>query len=196
MLFRSHIENPESLADVAMSVHVTDYQIWHRHLGHMNNQALKKLPKCTVNFPKETYKHKTQPLCSGCMEGKMASKSFPDSDSRASKNFELIHLDLKTLPMDSYHKYKYFIVFVDDRTLAYWIQCLKLKSDAFKAITDFEVHVRVQYKVTIHCWCIDAGGEFINLKLDNTLKSLGISVKKSVSYMHQQNSCSECTSDQ
>ena len=125
----THIENPESLADVMMSVHVTDYQIWHRHLGHMNDQALKKLPKCTINFPKEI-----------------------------SENFELIHSDLKTLPVDSYHKYKYFIVFVDDKILAYWIQCLRLKSDASKAITDFEVHVKVQYKVTICHWCIDAGG--------------------------------------
>ena len=37
----THIENPKSLADVVMSIHVADYQIWHRHLGHMNDQALK-----------------------------------------------------------------------------------------------------------------------------------------------------------
>lgn len=187
----THIEGPESLADVAMSVHVADYQIWHRRLGHMNDQALLKLPHCTVNFPKQVYKRKNQPLCSGCMEGKMASKSFPDSDLRATENFELIHLDLKDLPVASYHKYKYFIVFVDDKTSAYWIQCLKLKSDASKAITDFEAHVRVQYKSTIRRWRIDAGGEFINLKLDDMLKSLGIKVEKSVPYMHQQNGRSE-----
>lgn len=125
------------------------------------------------------------------MEGKMTSKSFPDSETRASECFELIHSDLKSLPVDSYHKYKYFIVFVDDKSLAYWIQCLKLKSDATKAITNFEALVRVQYKSTIRRWHIDAGGEFVNLNLDDTLKSLGIRIEKSVPYMHQQNGRSE-----
>ena len=191
----THIENSESmqLVNVAMSIHIADYQIWHRRLGHMNNQALMKMPHCTTNFPKEIYKHKFSPeICSGCMEGKMMSKSFPDSESRASKNFELIHLDLKSLPVDSYHKYKYFIVFVDDKSSAYWIQCLKLKSDTSKAITNVEALVRVQYKSMICRWHIDAGGEFVNHNLDDTLKSLGIHIEKSVPYMHQQNGHSEC----
>lgn len=190
----THIENPESLEkrEVAMSIHFADYQVWHRHLGHMNDQALVKLPQCTINCPEKIYKQKCTPICLGCMEGKMTSKSFPDSDSRVNENFELIHSDLKTLPVDSYHLYKYFIVFVDDKSSAYWIQCLKLKFDASKVITNFEAQVRVQYKSMIRRWHIDAGGEFVNLKLDDTLKSLGIHIKKSVPYMHQQNGCSEC----
>jgi hypothetical protein len=83
-------------------------------------------------------------------------------------------------------------VFVDDKSSAYWLQCLRLKSDATKAITNFEALIRVQYNLTIRQWRIDAGGEFVNITLEDTLKGLGIHIEKSVSYMHQQNSHSEC----
>ena len=54
----SHIENSQSLleANVATTVHVADYQIWHRRLGHMSDQALLKLPLCTKNLPNTIYK--------------------------------------------------------------------------------------------------------------------------------------------
>ena len=34
------------------------------------------------------------------------------------KAFELIHLDLKSFPIDSYQKYKYLIIFIDDYIVA------------------------------------------------------------------------------
>src|ERR1700723_1127381 len=156
----THIENPESLANVtlAQTVHVADYQIWHRRLGHLNEQALMKMPQCPKSFLRKIQKRKNRPVCSGCMEGKMVLRSFPESESRAKENFELIHSDLKSLPIASYHKYRYFIVFIDDKSSGHWIQCLKLKSDTKKAIKQFEALVRVQYKKIIHQWCIDGGG--------------------------------------
>ena len=72
----THIENPESLQDIALSMHTADYQIWHRHLGHMSEQALFKMPQNTKDFPLKLLKHRNEPLCSGCMEGKMTSQSF------------------------------------------------------------------------------------------------------------------------
>ena len=112
----THIKNSESLqmVNIGYTVYVLDYQIWHKCLGHMTGKALTKLPQCTENFPSQILKRKSTPSCPGCAEGKMTSKSFSESKTRAENIFELIHCDLKTLPVLSYHKYKYFFVFVDN----------------------------------------------------------------------------------
>jgi len=95
------------------TMYVADYRTWHKHLGHMSEQAFRQLTDNTKDFPCVKIP-KSTPVCPGCAQEKMASKSFLDLQSRATTNFELIHLDLKELPTISYHKYKYFIIFVDD----------------------------------------------------------------------------------
>jgi len=95
------------------TMYVANYWTWHKHLSHMSEQAFRQLMDNMKDFPHVKIP-KSTPICSSCAQGKMASKSFPDSQSRATTNFELIHSDLKELPTILYHKYKYFIVFVND----------------------------------------------------------------------------------
>ncbi|KAF8664124.1 hypothetical protein AX16_000814, partial [Volvariella volvacea WC 439] len=59
------------------------------------------------------------------------------STSQASKSFELIHLDLKEFPMKLYHKYKYYMSFVDNYSSYAWVTALKKKSDAIDALKNF-----------------------------------------------------------
>ena len=73
----------------------------------------------------------------------MTSSSFPESLAWAAAPFDLIHMDLKTLPVLSYHKYKYILTFLDDHTSHSWISLLKNKSDTAKAIELAEVHVMI-----------------------------------------------------
>ena len=93
-----------------------------------------------VSIPKEI------PICRGCSQGKMTSSSFLESSTRATVPFDLIHMDLKTLPILSYHKYKYILTFLDDYTSHSWISLLKNKSDMVKAIDHFIAMVSTQYK--------------------------------------------------
>jgi len=78
------------------------------------------------------------PICPGCAQGKMKSRSFPESQSHTMRLFELVHLDLKSLPVESYHWFKYFIVFIDDKSSHIWTANLRKKSDASKAIDKFK----------------------------------------------------------
>jgi hypothetical protein len=68
----THIENPESLADVALAqtMHVADYQIWHNCLSHLNDQALMKMHQCTKKFLNKLQKHKNRPLVLVAWKGK------------------------------------------------------------------------------------------------------------------------------
>jgi len=106
-----------SKANVA-TIHVADYDIWHKRLGHVSPKALSKMPKSTQKFPR-VQTPKFIPVCPGCAEGKMKSRSFPESQSCATRLFELVHSDLKSLPVESYHRFKYFIVFIDDKVIAH-----------------------------------------------------------------------------
>jgi len=79
----------------------------------------------------------------------MKSRSFPESQSCATRLFELIHSDLKSLLVESYHHFKYFIVFIDDKSSHMWTANLRKKSDASKVIKNFEAMARIQHSATI-----------------------------------------------
>ena len=68
-------------------------------------------------------------------------------------------MDLKSMPVVLYHKYKYFIVFYDNFTSHGWTMNLKLKSEAEKAIRQFNAMVKNQHRAFIISVQIDGGGE-------------------------------------
>ena len=85
---------------------------------------------------------------------------FPASDQRSAKAFNKIHMDLKAMPMQSYHSYNYFLIIFDDATSHSWTVNLKQKSDANPAIQQFIAMVKTQYGLLIKEVQINAGGEF------------------------------------
>ena len=113
----------------------------------------------------------------------MHLQPFADSVSRASRVFELIHSDLKELPTILYHKYKYFVTFLDDHSSYCWIVLLKQKSDTLRAINDFLALVRTQYNALVKTFMTDAGGEYKSFNLLNKFKELGITTWTSVPHM-------------
>ena len=108
-------------------------------------------------------------VCRGCVEGKMPSPSFPQLERRASKPFEKVHMDLKSMLVPSYYKNCYFIVFYDDFTSHGWTAMLKLKLDASNAIWQFNAMVKTQFTSSIKEFQIDDGGEFKGWILHNYL---------------------------
>jgi len=178
-----------SKANVA-TIHVADYDIWHKQLGHVSPKVLSKMPTSTQKFP-QVQTLKFIPICPGCAEGKMKSQSFLESQSCAMRLFELIHSDLKSLLVEFYHWFKYFIVFIDDKSSHMWTANLRKKSDVSKSIRNFKAMARIQHGATIRRWQINQGGEFINSDLMDTLKGLGIVIEQSVPHQHQQNGRAE-----
>lgn len=136
-------------------------------------------------FPKD------HPICRGCAEAKMHLPMFEDSTSRASSKFELIHSDLKELPIISYHKYKWFVTFLDDFSSHCWVVFLRKKSDAYQAILDFLAMACTQHNITVKEFMTDAGGEFKSDALLTKFKELGIKTRTSIPHMHQQNGRAE-----
>jgi hypothetical protein len=154
-------------------------------------EVLRRASGRTDNFPREVVYPNKEPVCKGCAEGKMTSSSLPASDKRAKAPFDKIHMDLKSLPTNSYRHYKYYIVFFDDNSSFGWITLLKAKSDADSSFRQFHAMVKNQFGQGIKEIMIDAGGEFKSDTLTEFLKDLGINILTSVPHMHQQNGRAE-----
>ena len=119
----------------------------------------------------------------------MASKPYPLSSTRAKSAFELIHSDLKEVTVGSYHRYHYFVMFIDDYTSHAWISLLCKKSDAHQAMLTFKATVETQHNAKIRCRRFDGGGKFLHL--EDHIKKLGIEVEKSLPHEQQQNGRAE-----
>lgn len=115
----------------------------HHRLAHPSKEVIQKAGKHVKDFP-----HVEIPkehVCPGCAQGKMTNKAFPPSNLRASAPFELIYLDLKQFPIESYHKFKYSIVFYDNFTSHAWTVNLCSKDAALPAVKHFLAAVENKY---------------------------------------------------
>ena len=74
--------------------------------------------------------------------------------------------------MESYHRHKYFISFVDDYSGFSWITLLRQKLSAINALKDFLAMVLNQYGRTIKEWMLDAGGEYKSVMLQQAYSLL------------------------
>ena len=133
----------------------------------------------------------SDPVCPGSAEGKMTRLSFPPSLGHSKAPFDKNHMDLKEFVVQSYNKYKFFILFLDNCTSHGWITLLRHKSEADSATRQFIAMVKMQYNVLIREFMIDAGGKFKSEGLRTFLKELGLNILTSVLHMHQQNGRAE-----
>ena len=112
-------------------------------------------------------------------------------DSHAQEPFEKVHSDLKSFPVESYHKFRYFISFLDDYTSYAWVVCLCTKSSAIGTLKQYIALVNNQFDTSIKEWMSDAGGEYKSKVFLNTLKDQGIRILQSTPYTPQQNGRAE-----
>ena len=111
----STIENSESVQLV--STLPLDLTLWHRRLGHLNHDSIKKMLRhnlvtgLTLNSLA-----KPDPICEPCLAGKMHANPFLSSDNRATELLELIHSDLHHVGTTSHSGYNYWVTFIDDHS--------------------------------------------------------------------------------
>jgi transposase InsO family protein len=181
----------EALKAEQLIIYQVDYDLMHRRLGHPSPEVLRRAKSHTKGFP-DSVQIPTKPqLCPGCAQGKMPAASHPPSTTRAKKAFDKIHSDLKSFPTPSYHKYKYFIVFLDDYTSHAWITLLRNKGSAITALQQWLAFVKNKYGTTIKEWMSDAGGEYKSDAFVRHLKDAGITVLQSAPHTPQQNGRAE-----
>src|ERR1700744_4376645 len=174
------------------TINKVDYDLMHRRLGHPSKEVLRRAKDHTKGFPDGILIPTNEGLCPGCAQGKMPAASHPKSNTRATAPFKRIHSDLKSFPLPSYHKYKYFIVFLDNYTSHVWITLLRDKASAITALEQWLALIKNQYDTTIKEWMSDTGGEYKSDTFLKQLKDAGITVLQSVPHTPKQNGHAEC----
>ena len=86
-----------------------------------------------------------EPICSGCQLDKQSNHLFIHNEMHVTKPFELVHSDLISFPVESYHKFKYAIIFYDDYIFMGWVLGICSKDQALLAIKAFLKYIQVQY---------------------------------------------------
>jgi hypothetical protein len=182
---------PVQLNQSTLVIYKADYKFMHKRLGHSSKDILTNAPNRIKGFPKDLEVPSNLPVCSGYAQGKMPASAHPPSQTRATAPFEHIHSDLKSFPVVSYHKYKYFINFIDDFTSYVWVVLLCEKLAAITALKQFMALVKTQYGADIKEWMSDARGEYKSDTFLKTLKDVGIKILQSAPHTPQQNGHAE-----
>ena len=130
---KSQIQGTTNLSSLN-TVYSVDYELMHKRFGHPSKQVLENAKEHTKNFPWNIPIPQKTPICHGWAEGKMPSKSFPLSTTHATKTFQKIHSDLKSLLVESYHWFKYFVTFLDNYSSHLSIALLRNKDDTLPAL--------------------------------------------------------------
>jgi len=162
--------------------------VWHKRLGHPNDQVLKHLSTIKAILFNKT----SQSMCESCQLGKTCRLPFSSSDFRSSRPLERIHCDVwGPVPIVSVQGFRFYVVFIDNYLRFCWFYPLKLKSDVFSVFKAFQQQVENQYKQKICVFQSDGGGEFMNNNMSQHLAACGIKHFVSCPHTPEQNGIAE-----
>ncbi|RVW29936.1 Retrovirus-related Pol polyprotein from transposon TNT 1-94 [Vitis vinifera] len=136
--------------------------LWHRRLGHISIDRIKRLVNDGVLSTLDFIDFET---CVDCIKGKQTNK-LKRGATRSSTILEIIHTDICSLDMDS-HGQKYFISFIDDFSRYMYLYILHNKHEALDAFKVFKAEVEKQYGKQINIVRSDRGGEYYGRYLED-----------------------------
>lgn len=160
---------------------------WHRKLGHLSLQNLKKL--LDISNGMEVNKNDFNNLekeCEVCIKSKQVRNPFSTTRSRATRPLEILHIDIcGPIEPTTWDEKNYILTILDDFTHYSVVYLLKHKYEATdylkQCIEEMEAHKNGRvYK--IRC---DNGGEFTNLKLKQWCNMKGIVLDYTVPHSPQ-----------
>ena len=154
---------------------------WHFRLGHLSFDKMR-----LIDLPCNN--QKTNTVCSVCPKARLHRQSFPLSNTRATRIFEFVHVDIwGAYRCSTYDGYKYFLTIVDDYSRATWVHLMSTKSNAFPLLQSFIALVETQFGTFVKCIRSDNGMEFQDTIALQYYANKGIIHKKTCVDTPQQN---------
>ena len=179
-----------ALTGKAMTTKLNDSDLWHKRLGHLNVDSMKKLREGLVTGISFSNSHLES--CISCAKGKQHRFPFKRSKNISRNLLDLVHSDLcGPMEVDSIAGSKYFVTFIDDYSRQVFVYFLSFKSEVFEAFKSFEAMVTRQTGRNIKVLRTDNGGEYVNNRMKRYLSSSGIIHQTTVPYSPQQNGIAE-----
>ena len=171
-----------------------DIQLWHKRLGHVNFQTIKRMKsKDMIDGMQLNPSSSEQPICEGCIMGKHHRLPFPkDGRTRATRVGELIHSDVcGPITPCSIGGSRYFVIFKDDYSCFSFIEFMKEKSEVRDHFKNFAARMKTLTGQPVVTLRSDNGGEFMSLEFSAWLQEHGIKHETSIARTPEQNGVSE-----
>ena len=97
-------------------------RLWHRRLGHLNEQSMKRLVDKDLVNQLDYDMSEEFGVCEACIGGKQCKNGFKSSQTVTSVPLELVHSDVcGKMGQKSLGGAEYFLTFVDDYTHYTWV---------------------------------------------------------------------------
>jgi len=168
-----------------------DIGIWHRRMGHLGEDNVKKLANMVDGMKIKV--GMTVGVCEACMQGKQTRQPSHKSATRAKEALELVHSDLcGPITPTTFGGAKYYILFIDDYTRMTRIYPLKAKTsaDVLERFKEYKAEVEKQTGKQIKRLRTDGGGEYEKW-VERYLKESGIIHETTAPYSPEQNGVAE-----
>jgi len=165
---------------------------WHRKLGHINFNSLRKLTNMSVGLPNNELNHSESEFCTVCVKAKQVRNPFNSNRDRATKPLHIIHTDIVG-PVEplTYDNKKYVLTVVDDYTHFCKVYLLKSKSEAFQNLKEYVNEAEAFFNMKAAKLRLDNGGEFISMEMKQWCKNKGIVLDYTVPHTPQLNGTAE-----
>ncbi|XP_057988512.1 retrovirus-related Pol polyprotein from transposon RE2 isoform X1 [Hevea brasiliensis] len=147
-----------SFTKIAVNTTHTNFNIWHYRLGHPSASRLSVLHS---SCPFITISNNNCHACDICHLAKQRKLSFPISDSKSLKPFELVHVNIwGPFSIVLINGFKYFLTVVDDYSRYTWVFLMKSKSKTRNHLQSFIQMAETQFDAKVKAIRSDNGSEF------------------------------------
>ena len=176
-----------------------DFALWHRRLGHLNNDKLRQIIR--NNLFKDTKiisDLKTdKKFCEPCILAKQTripTNKIKDKNDIKNRPLLRIHSDVCSISPTAMNGYNHFVTFIDDFTHYCFAYLIKQKSDVFKIFKDYVAKAEVNFSEEGHrikfLYC-DNGGEYLSNEMRDFLSEKGITYHLTSPHTSSQNGVAE-----
>ncbi|XP_075524511.1 uncharacterized protein LOC142556904 [Primulina tabacum] len=172
---------------------ITELDLWHQKLGHMNFKTLKNLSKYEAVRGMPNLSSGIPYVCGECQKGKQARVSHPVlATSGTTRCLELLHMDLMgPMEVKSCGGKKYSFVCVDDFSRFSWVSFIREKSDTFSVFKQLVTRITNFHSLKVRRIRTDHGKEFENSSFSSFCDRKGISHEFMAPKTPQQNGIAE-----
>jgi len=152
----THLQPNNVVINHTAATPITTSNLWHFRLRHLSGNRL--------NILCQTYpfiSRHVDEICDVCHLAKQRRLSYLPSLNKASKIFELIHLDIwGPYSKQSVHGHKYFLTILDDFSHYTWTILLKSKAEVQSKVEHFINFAETQFEIKVKSIRSDNGPEF------------------------------------